>query len=122
MNTHVMRAAAFVEGTPGAEIVPELRPAEGEHFIKKRTLSPFASTDLLWWLNKRGVDTLALAGVVTHYAVLSTAISAYDMGFNVVVLRDCCMSGDIETHDMALGVLTPLATIMDSQEILRSLS
>ncbi|MDH5650081.1 MAG: cysteine hydrolase, partial [Gammaproteobacteria bacterium] len=68
MERYVSGQGAFIDGTEGAQIVPELQPKNSELLLKKNTLSPFASTKLHWILRKRGIDTVVIAGVVTHYA------------------------------------------------------
>lgn len=118
MENYVKSQDAFIDGSDGASVVESLRPSPGEFTIGKRTLSPFASTELGWWLRKRDINTVILAGVVTHYVILATAIAAYDMGLNVVVLSDCCMSGTPESHGVALDILGPIATIVASTDIL----
>ena len=118
MDKYVMESGAFVDGTRGSQIVGELQPRDDEHLVTKRTLSPFASTDLDWWLRKRGINSLVLAGVVTHYVVLSTAIAAHDMGYAVTVAKDCCTSGNVDTHETALGILGPIAAILNNEELL----
>lgn len=118
MDSYVQQVGAFVEGEAGTQIVSELQPQNDEYLIKKHTLSPFASTELGWWLNKRGINTVILAGVVTHYAVLATAISAFDAGYEVIVLTDCCMSGTPETHSIALEILGPICELTTSDALL----
>jgi len=80
---------AMVEGTPGAQIVDELKPIAGDHVIWKRRSSAFYNTDLELMLRSRGVDTLIIAGVVTNGCVANTVRSARERDFNVIVLSDC---------------------------------
>lgn len=117
MESYVKKTGAFIDGNKGTEIVKELFPMEGEHVIKKHTLSPFASTDLGMRLRKHDISTVILGGVVTHYAILSTAFSAYDLGYSVIVLKDCCMSGTDETHNVSLEILGPISTLMSGSDI-----
>lgn len=117
MESYVKNANAFLDGSHGAEIVDELRPLQDEKVIHKCSLSPFATSDLAQWLTKRHVNTVILAGVVTHYAILATAFAAYDSGYTVVVLSDCCMSGTAETHNTALSILDPIASLLTSADI-----
>ncbi|MEZ4372795.1 MAG: isochorismatase family cysteine hydrolase [Polyangiaceae bacterium] len=116
-ENYVMESAAFERGTAGTAQVPELIPTADEHVFWKNTLSPFESSNLGHWLNKRGIDTLALAGVVTHYAVLATALAAFDRGFRVMVIKDCCASGSRERHDMALEILEPLCEMVSAEDL-----
>lgn len=122
MENYIRNNHAFLHGAAGTEIVEELQAKVGEHLLEKHTLSPFASTDLAWRLNKRAIDTVVLAGVVTHYAVLSAAFSAYDRGYSVMVLKDCCMSGTPETHNTALEILAPITMLATSIEFARAFS
>jgi nicotinamidase-related amidase len=105
---YMQMSGAFVRGEPGAAFVPEVEPAADEAVLWKHTISSFVGTDLPAWLNRRSIDTVVLAGVVTHYAVLSAAISAFDLGYRVLILEDACMSGDIARHETALEILEPL--------------
>lgn len=96
-------------------------PGTGRVRDPKKTLSPFGSTELGWWLRKRGIDTIVLSGVVTHYVILATALSAYDLGFNVVVAKDCCMSGSKENHEVALNILKPISRLVEHAELMKAL-
>ena len=49
---------AMIEGTPGARIVDELKPAAGEHVIWKRRSNAFYGSDLELMLRTRGIDTV----------------------------------------------------------------
>ena len=61
--------------------------------ITKRGVSAFAGTELARLLRVRGIDTVALMGLVTHYAVEGTAREVSDLGLHAVVLADGCASG-----------------------------
>lgn len=122
MDTYVQQANAFTEANNGYKIVTELTPAANEWVLYKQSLSPFATTKLGWLLNKRDINTLALAGVVTHYAVLATAFSAYDAGYSLIILNDCCSSGGTGKHEFALSVLAPLAQCVDSVEFIQAIA
>ncbi|MGA9865324.1 MAG: isochorismatase family protein [Acetobacteraceae bacterium] len=54
---------ALVDGTPGADIYPELAPAPGEHVIKKHRYSGFFGTDLDIVLRGWGIDTAHVMSV-----------------------------------------------------------
>lgn len=121
METYAVAQGAFERGSKGAEWVDELRPRTGETVLTKTTISAFASGTLQRWLLRRGIDTVAIAGVVTHYAVLAAALAANDAGFRVVVLEDCCASAGADRHDMALAILSPLADIRSGEAFLAAL-
>lgn len=117
MHRYVQAQGAFLEGDPGAEIVPALAPRPGEAVLRKHTLSPFASTDLAARLAAAGCDTVLLAGVVTHYVILATAFDAYDRGLRVVVASDACASGTEERHAVALAILGPVADLVSVDDL-----
>ncbi len=77
-----------VEGTPGAAAPSGLAERDGELIARKRFFSAFGDPALEPWLRERGVGRLVLAGVYTHACVRSTALDAYERGFEVVVADD----------------------------------
>lgn len=79
-----------IEGTPGADVVDELKPAPDDIIIKKRRGNAFYNTDLEAILRKRGIDTVIATGVQTDACVVSTVRGAQEQNFHVIVLSDCC--------------------------------
>ncbi|MCA9612569.1 MAG: cysteine hydrolase [Myxococcales bacterium] len=121
MQRFMMQKSAFLDGDPGTDFVPALVPAEDEVVHRKQTISPFESGTLAKWLDDEAIDTLVLTGCVTHYVVLSAALSAHDRGLRVIVASDACASGTPERHDVALGILGPLAEVSDVASVESSL-
>lgn len=78
-----------VEGTPGAEIVPELAPLAGEHVVLKRRPSAFFGTDLDTFLRGRRIDTLLVAGSSMSGCVRATVVDAFSLDYRVMVVREC---------------------------------
>jgi len=94
---------AFVKGTWGAAIVDALAPKEGDIVIEgKRGLDAFASTNLDFVLRSKGIKTVVLGGFLTNCCVESTMRTAYEHGFDVVTLTDCCAATSNEEHTNAL--------------------
>lgn len=92
-----------LEGSPQAEIMPELQAVEGEHIVIKKRLTAFHATDLELLLRSLGVDTTILVGVNTNTCVTGTAFEAMHRDFKVVVIGDCVASGHGEDlHRFAL--------------------
>jgi len=121
MEQSMLNSRSFESGREKTNIVSELIPAPGEFLLKKHSLSVFATTELSWMLNKHQVRTVVLSGVVTHYAVLAAAFSAYDSGLSVVVAQDCYMSGGLQMHETALKILNPVSELSSSTELLNGL-
>jgi nicotinamidase-related amidase len=94
-----------VAGTPGAEVVGELRPRPEERVIPKRRFSAFFGTDLDLSLRELGVDHLVLVGVCTNICVLYTAADARMRHYRVTVPAGAVASFDEGAHDWALKQL-----------------
>ena len=96
----------LIRGEPGFQIIPELTPAPGEFVIDKTANSAFWGTDLAAILAARGIRALILAGVTTDVCVHCTLREANDRGFECLLARDACGSGDAEAHRAALHMVT----------------
>lgn len=119
-----IRAAGILrEGTPGADILPEVAPQPGEPVIVKRRVGAFFNTDLATVLGARGVTTLALAGVATSGVMLSTLRYAADADYEVIVLEDLCADRNPAAHAALIEHVFPRqATIVSSDEFLAALA
>lgn len=96
----------LVSGTPGVEIIPELAPRPEDYVIKKHRWSSFHQTHLLLSLHTAGIDTLMLAGGAIDIGIASTAYSARDNDFNLIILRDVC-TGEQDILDMFMDRIFP---------------
>lgn len=96
----------LIRGEPGFQLIPELAPAPGEFVIDKTANSAFWGTDLAAILAARGIRALILAGVTTDVCVHCTLREANDRGFECLLARDACGSGDAEAHRAALHMVT----------------
>ena len=76
-------------GTPGAMVVPELEPAQGDLHLHKRRYSAFYATGLDELLRELGVETVILTGVLTNICIQHTAADAYFRGYKVILPADC---------------------------------
>lgn len=110
-----------VPGTPGAEVVDELKPKEEDYIINMHRFDAFLYSDLEFVLKVAGVDTLIISGVTTQLSCLSTAMHALQMGFNVIMASDCCAAEDEQRHQMGLNYLKPFVKIITADEVLKLL-
>ncbi len=78
----------FTTGTRGGELHDAVGSRPYDHFIEKKLPSAFAGTDLETYLRANGIDTITIAGYMTHNCDLSTIIHAVHMGFEVEFLSD----------------------------------
>lgn len=99
---------ACVAGTPGAEIVPELAPGAADFVVVKRARGAFHNTELDGLLRQLGVTHILLGGVATNLGVESTARSAFDLGYRVTFLHECCAGFDVTDHKWAFRRIFPM--------------
>lgn len=78
-----------IDGTRGAEIVPELAPVEGEHVVRKTRPSAFFGTDLHDRLQALDIDTLLVAGASMSGCVRATVTDGFSYDYRVSVIREC---------------------------------
>jgi nicotinamidase-related amidase len=71
------------------ELAPELDQHPDDHVVTKQRGGAFLGTNLDDYLRQRGVTQVVLAGISTSAGVESTARSAYDLGYNVVLVQGC---------------------------------
>lgn len=92
-----------VKGTPGWEIIDELKP-----FVKDVIDKPvFGSWELGERIREGGYDDVTLIGVCTGICVISNAaiVRAANPETNVRVMKDLCACITPETHRIALDAM-----------------
>ena len=77
-----------IAGTPGAEVIPELKLSDKDYVVPKRRYSGFFQTDLDILLKEHGVNTVIMTGLHTHMCVRHTSADAYCLGYDVVVAKE----------------------------------
>ncbi len=90
-----------------ADIIDELELQPGDHLITKRRRSAFHDTGLDTLLRDLGVTQVVLAGVSTSAGVESTARSAHDHGYHVVLATDAMADHDPGAHRHSLERVFP---------------
>ncbi len=114
----------YAPGAWGTAIVDALAPTEADLVIEKPRQSGFYRTTLHDDLLRRGVDTIAIAGVTTNCCVDTTARDAFMRDLDVVVLSDCVAAFGRERHlhDSALENLALFfGVVMTSDELVAAL-
>jgi nicotinamidase-related amidase len=102
-----------------ADIVDELELQPGDHLITKRRRSAFHDTGLDTLLCDLGVTQVMLAGVSTSAGVESTARSAHNQGYHVVLATDAMADHDPDSHRHSLERVFPkLGETATSAEII----
>lgn len=103
--TEIAKAPRYKEGSPGWEIVQDLAPQPGDYVFKKRRTNAFEGTDLDLALRNRGIGTVLVAGVATEGGVEVTARNGLNLGYYMVLLRDCVGSRHAEVRDLTISFL-----------------
>ena len=89
------------------ELVPELDRQPGDVIVSKQRWGAFLGTGLNDALRARGVTQIVLIGVATSIGVESTARSAYDLGYNVVLVIDAMTDRDSDAHRHSVEKIFP---------------
>ena len=94
-----------IAGTPGAEVIPELKLSDKDYVVPKRRYSGFFQTDLDILLKELGVNTVIMTGLHTHMCVRHTSADAYCLGYDVVVAKEATDSFTEQDHVSGLAYL-----------------
>lgn len=78
----------FQKGSHGWELHPEVAARPRDLLLEKTLPGSFTNTSLDAWLRERGVNTVTIAGYMTHMCCDTTAREAVHRGFNVEFLSD----------------------------------
>lgn len=89
------------------EIVPELDPQPTDLRVTKHVWGAFTGTTLDSRLRLLGVSQVVLAGVSTSVGVETTARSAYELGYNVVLATDAMSDTNADTHHNSVTRIFP---------------
>jgi len=74
-------------------------------------------------LRARKINTILFGGYSTNVGVESGVRTARDLGYDVVVISDCCYNVNRELHDWSLSKIMPIfARVLTSDQILRLLA
>jgi nicotinamidase-related amidase len=89
------------------ELVPELEQQPSDHIVTKQRVGAFIGTSLDEYLRQRGVTQVFVTGVATSAGVEATARSAYDYGYNVVLVVDAMTDRDADAHRLSIEKIFP---------------
>ncbi len=89
------------------DLVPELEQQPDDYIVSKQRVGAFIGTSLDETLRQRGVTQVFVMGIATSGGVESTARSAYDFGYNVVVVVDAITDRDADAHRLLVEKMFP---------------
>jgi len=93
--------ARCVDGSWGAEFY-RVAPREGDLVVRKHRYSAFSGTALDNLLRRHGIRTTVITGVSTNICVESTLREAFNLGYYVVIPRDCVAGNNPALHEATL--------------------
>lgn len=85
-------------------VEPLARLVPPGHVVDKPGYSAFAGTDLAARFHEKAVDTVIVTGAETDVCVLSTVLSAVELGFRTVVVEDALCSSSDQGHDALMTI------------------
>jgi nicotinamidase-related amidase len=89
------------------ELVPEPEQHRDDPVVTKQRVGAFIGTSLDDTLRQHGVIQAFLTGVATSAGVEATTRSAYDLGYNVVLVVDAMTDRDAEAHRHSVEKVFP---------------
>jgi nicotinamidase-related amidase len=110
------------DGRPGAELVDELdvQPSDIE-VSRLHGMTPFTGTELDAVVRNLGARTIVLMGVSLNLGIVGAALSALDLGYQVIVVRDGVVGIPKEYGDAVLAnSVAMIATIVTADELLEA--
>ena len=110
-----------LEGSNGAEVIPELDPRPDDYYIPKYRWSAFFQTYLDLALRARKIDTILMSGGSTDVGLAATVFAARDLDYNIVIVRDACASvHDQRAHDVLIELMFPrMARVRTTDQVLQ---
>jgi nicotinamidase-related amidase len=87
---------------PGGQIIQELLPRQGDHFLLKHRYSAFDHTALELLLETKSAERVLILGAATEGCVVQTALDAREHGLKTTIIADACATTDEELESTAL--------------------
>ena len=98
------------------ELVARVDQHPDDYPVSKQRWGAFIGTSLHDYLRQRGVTQIFLTGIASSSGVESTARSAYDYGYNVVLVVDAMTDRDADAHRHSVEKIFPRLGQTDTTE------
>lgn len=107
-------------GSHGARLVDELGEDPRDITVARlHGVTPFTSTALDQILRNLGVTTVVTTGVSVNLGIFGMAISALDLGYQVVVVRDAVTGVPAEYAEAVIAnSLSMISTVVNSADVI----
>ncbi len=108
-RTDAQAAGGSRPSAPGdsADLLPELGSHPDDIHLTKHRWGAFTGSDLDEQLRARGVTQVVIGGVSTSVGVETTARSAYELGYDVVLAVDAMLDRDPVCHEHSIARVFP---------------
>lgn len=107
----------FRKGSPEWELHPEIQSRECEILIDKTLPGSFTETPLAEWLEIYSVDTITIAGYMTHICCDTTSRQAMHRGFKVEFLSDATGTLDVSNSAGSVSAEQMHQSILCAQQM-----
>lgn len=105
----VVDGQAFLRNHKGSQIYSDLAPQKADIVVEgKKTLCAFGSSNLDYILRANNIKKVIFGGFLTNVCVESTARTAFDRGYEVYILSDCCAATSMEEQKFTIEKNFPL--------------
>ncbi len=106
----------LLEKNRGAEFIEPLEPSSGTVLLTPRKGPSSIHSDMEKQLQKLGVKTIIIAGMVANLCVEAHVREATEAGYNAVVIGDAVATLSDEAHEATMANFDLLATAVVSTE------
>jgi nicotinamidase-related amidase len=107
-----------IEGTGGENIDESLTVLPQDYVIKKRRYSAFFGTDLDLVLREHDVKKVIVVGTKTNCCIRATVTDAYNLDYEVFVVRECVATNDPTVNEVHLTDIDKyLGHVVDLEQI-----
>jgi biuret amidohydrolase len=107
-------------GQPGAALADELEVQPSDIEVSRmHGMTPFTGTELDPVLRNLGVRTIVLMGVSLNIGIMGAALSALDLGYQIIVVRDAVIGMPKEYGEAILqNTMAMIATVVTADELI----
>jgi nicotinamidase-related amidase len=110
-------------GTPGVELVDGLEDPRDIIVPRLTGMTPFTSTQLDQILRNLGITTVIATGVSVNLGIYGMAMTALDLGYNVVLVRDAVAGVPADFAQAVIDQsLSLISTVVTSDDLLAVLA
>ena len=119
----VKDTGAFQRGSWGAKVADNLVVDVNDIIIDNKSgTCAFATTDLDKVLKQNGITNIILGGLLTNICIETTMRTAYDKGYKVYALTDCCATVGDEQQQASIANNWPMFSMpLTTDELLNQL-